>query len=239
MQISTMTNTFNSPYENINYSRTYLSEKTVSQQSSLNVSYDDTGNLSQIRISERMQYHETTYSAEGITSQSTPTPFSILDNGELKEAESTEYIQDQYLEILRRRVAYLLNELIAFIKNSGDSNTSNNDNSSGHTVSGYQFYSETTLSVSESVTIEGSGITSDYYSAEQTAGRIINFALSFYDGGDRGEYISMIKDAVLKGYREAVQALGGYVPAEVQDTMTLVIHALDSFASGDTVDFSA
>ena len=79
----------------------------------------------------------------------------------------------------------------------------------------------------------------DYYSPEKTAGRIVNFALSFYTGGDRTEFAEMVKDAVIKGFQEAGAALGGYLPQEALETFSLVMDALDSFAAGETVNFSA
>lgn len=81
------------------------------------------------------------------------------------------------------------------------------------------------------------GLVIDY--PEKTAERIINFALSFYDGGDRQEFGAMIRKAVMKGYHEAMKALGGFLPQESHDTIELVNRAIDDFAQSKDMAISA
>ena len=74
------------------------------------------------------------------------------------------------------------------------------------------------------------------FSPEKTAGRILDFALSFYDGGDRQEFAAMAREAVMKGFNEAMKAFGGSLPRECHDTIRIVNEALDDFAQGGTLD---
>jgi hypothetical protein len=71
-----------------------------------------------------------------------------------------------------------------------------------------------------------------YYSAEQTASRIVDFALSFYSGGDRAEFASKVGKAVMKGYNEALGAAGGSLPPVAADTISRVMDQLQQFATG-------
>ena len=78
---------------------------------------------------------------------------------------------------------------------------------------------------------QGTGL-SDYYSPEQTAARIVNFALSFYDGSDRAAYAEKIKAAILKGYDQAQESSGGSLPQVCNDTITLAVDAIDTWENG-------
>ena len=238
MQISTMSDLVSLPQSSSTYSSTYLSEKTASEQTSLSVDYDGAGNISQVTYSKSSSYQESTYSSEGLMVQSSSTPYSALESGSLTESGSARYSQYQYLDVLRQRVTYLLNELISFIENRDDSGSKDTSSGNAQSLSLYSMYSERTVTYSESFTVEGISISSDYYSSEKTAERIVNFALSFYNGEDRGEYVSEIKAAILEGFSEAIDILGGSTP-EIQDTKNLVLTALEDFASGEPVNYSA
>jgi methylmalonyl-CoA mutase cobalamin-binding subunit len=71
-----------------------------------------------------------------------------------------------------------------------------------------------------------------YYSAEKTAARIVDFALSFYNGGDREDFARMVQEAVLKGFDQAKVAMGGTLPSISEKTISLVLNAINQFASG-------
>jgi hypothetical protein len=116
-----------------------------------------------------------------------------------------------YLEIVRERVAYLLQDL--------SRGTETADESSAVSASAA---SETSLAGS-------------YYSPEKTASRIIDFALSFYSGGNREDFARMVQEAVMKGFEQAKAAMGGILPQEADRTVSLVLNALSQFAAGDEI----
>ena len=109
----------------------------------------------------------------------------------------------------------------------------------GHAVDNYAIYSRQTIVLYQNITIEANSADADYFSPEKTAERIINFSLSFYDGGDRQEFAAMIRKAVMKGYHEAMKALGGFLPQESHDTFELVNRAIDDFAHSKDMAISA
>lgn len=128
----------------------------------------------------------------------------------------------KYLEIIKNRVKFLL-EAIASANSDGNSNSG----------------SENVTSAADASSGVSSLTDSGYWSPEQTAQRIVGFALSFYDGGDREEYAAMVKDAVMKGFQEAQNAMGGSLPDISNKTISLAIDAIDQFASGSGVDVTA
>jgi hypothetical protein len=71
-----------------------------------------------------------------------------------------------------------------------------------------------------------------YYSVENTAARIVGFALSFYDGGDRQAYAEEMKAAVAKGFGQAAAACGGALPRVSHETFALALASLDRWAGG-------
>jgi hypothetical protein len=91
---------------------------------------------------------------------------------------------------------------------------------------------------SETSATSGASTLPDYYSAEQTAGRIVQFALSFYDGGDHAEYAAMVMDAVMAGYEQAKEYMGGALPSVSGDTISLVMQAVREFAATGSVDIT-
>jgi hypothetical protein len=76
----------------------------------------------------------------------------------------------------------------------------------------------------------------EYWSAENTATRIADFALSFaamFEGGD-DEFVGMIKDAIDKGFSQAKDLLGkmpGEVTKLTEKTHALVMDKIDKWAS--------
>jgi len=138
-----------------------------------------------------------------------------------------------YLEIIRGRVAYLLakaaEQSAEYRERLTGPVTGDANDPAGRAE---------TLEVTEIVVAfrtEGAAEPAPlppYFSAENTAARIVRFALSFYDGGDREEYAAMVREAVLKGFEDARAALGGFLPEVSFRTLDLVSRALDDFARG-------
>ncbi len=116
-----------------------------------------------------------------------------------------------FLEIIRERVVYLLN----FSEKSPSAQFN-----AGSGIGSEPTPDESTLS--------------SYFSSEETAERIVNFALSFYDGSDPVEYADMVRQAVMKGYNQAKSALGGVLPSAVDETISLIMDSLQRFAGDNT-----
>jgi hypothetical protein len=81
----------------------------------------------------------------------------------------------------------------------------------------------------------------EYWSAESTAQRIVDFATSFFDAakGDGQDFMQRIKSAIEQGFGEARDALGelpGVVSALTEKTYSLVMEKLDSWAKQQGVE---
>jgi hypothetical protein len=75
----------------------------------------------------------------------------------------------------------------------------------------------------------------EYWNAENTSQRIVDFALKFYNAftGAGEDFLAMIKDAIEKGFAEAKDILGNLpdpVSQLVSDTRDLVMQKLDKWA---------
>jgi hypothetical protein len=75
----------------------------------------------------------------------------------------------------------------------------------------------------------------DYWNAENTSQRIVDFATSLFDAykGAGNDFLKMIKDAIEKGFKEAKDMLGKLPDAIsklVNDTHDLVMQKLDAWA---------
>lgn len=127
-----------------------------------------------------------------------------------------------FLEIIKDRVQFLLEALVNAQDNGDTYSTAQTD----------LFPAEQSSGVADTTSL-------GYWSPEQTASRIVGFALAFYDGGDREEYAAMVRDAVMKGYYQALKAAGGTLPDIAARTISLVTDALDQFSSGNGVDVIA
>lgn len=177
-----------------------------------------------VQISGLLSY-SATYTETGTLSALSANDEGISVQGLLPETEATQSgdstsltftnYQASFLEIIKNRVEFLLR---AIAQASGNSNSTSN----------------VTSDVMSSQSTDG--IDLGAWSPEQTASRILNFALAFYDGGDREEFASMVRDAVLEGYNQAKEMMGGSLPAVADQTISLVIDALDQFATGSGVD---
>lgn len=83
----------------------------------------------------------------------------------------------------------------------------------------------------------------EYWNAENTSRRIVDFALTFFDGfkGAGEDFVKMIKDAVEKGFRKANDVLGELpepVAKLVEDTYNLVMQKIDTWAAGKGISGS-
>jgi len=181
----------------------------------LNINFSDQNTSIDLSLSSSVTYLETTYNDKGLIvglSQSAPAGNSILPR-KITETDAalpgidsvTDKILGNYLELLKERVEYLLKQIT--------------EKRGGISYSAGIYKSNTIIDPLD-------------FSPEKTAERIINLALSFYDGGDREQFAVMIKKAVMKGFNEAMKAFGGFLPGECHETIKIVNRALDDFANG-------
>ncbi len=188
----------------------------------LNINYSDQDTIINLSLSSSVTYMETTYNEKGMIpglSNRNSGVDSILPRGitetdvAIQEIDSfVDNVLDNYLQLIRERVEYLLKQLTE--KNSGISDFTGVNRS--NTITGLLDFSP-----------------------QITADRIISFALSFYDGGDREEFAAMVREAVMKGFNEAMKAFGGSLPQESYETIRIVNAALDDFTKSGNIDFSA
>ena len=254
MQISQISPQINSENKHILENR-----KLYTERSALNINYSDRNNSVNFTISKSLTYIESTYTAEGFLNVSNPSNFEdalifppetpLIDKNisepDSNTSEMLEAAMEKYYELISKQVEYFLrsiSEQSYKILNPTDAKIDENlqkFNNNGSAARSYAVYSRQTVIISQNITIKGNITESDYFSSEKTAERIINFALSFYDGGDRDEFAAMVKKAVMKGYNEAMKALGGFLPPEAHETIAIVNRAIDDFAKGKDISISA
>ncbi len=70
----------------------------------------------------------------------------------------------------------------------------------------------------------------DYWSVENTAGRLRDFAVGLYAGGDRAEHAAQMVEAMEKGYDDARTAFGGALPDVSRQTLDLAKELLSEWA---------
>ena len=225
MQISALSTSTLSALDSSSYNRVNGRETSFSSQQTANISSSDQGSSILLSLINRVDYYEATYTIEGIAENSSQVDQTATEETNSSLAAQVQNIQATYLEMIRKRVEYLLKELTSSINNQ--------DTSKPNLFSTYNVTDSTVSSVSTPIA------DSDYFSADQTSQRIVQFALSFYDGGDRTEFVDMVKSAVMKGYNEARKALGGYLPSVSDDTIALAMKAFDQFAAVSQVDLTA
>lgn len=71
-----------------------------------------------------------------------------------------------------------------------------------------------------------------YFGVDQTSDRIVDFAIAIA-GGDPSR-LSAIKEGVEKGFNEALEAFGGWLPDISHDTFDAVMNKLDAWAEVDS-----
>jgi len=166
-----------------------------------------------------------------------PGPAENIPVAEGNEASAEPGAGAGYLEIIRERVAYLL-------RKAAEQSAEYREKLAGSAAGdqGDAAVRAETLEITGIIAVSRAESTAEsvslpsYFSAENTAARIIRFALSFYGGGDRKEYAAMVREAVLKGFEDARAALGGFLPEVSFETLDLVNAALDDFARGQNTD---
>jgi hypothetical protein len=85
--------------------------------------------------------------------------------------------------------------------------------------------------VEQNLTIEMDQVDPVYWSAENTAQRLVDFATALHQGGDRGDHLEQMVAGMKQGYEEAAQAFGGVLPEIAQDTIDLAIEMLQEWAA--------
>ncbi|MFC1537824.1 hypothetical protein ACFL6H_00215 [Candidatus Latescibacterota bacterium] len=252
MQISPLLLQINSPI-GINSNRALYEEKVNITQSETNINYSDSNINLNLSISTLSANIESIYTAEGIfdssSFQSTVDIMSIPSDNTLSEtfSQSTQMLEDamnKYMEMISSQVDALLRKIAELQQRMLNSDGQDNDNNltaitDGSVLKGYSVYSRQMLISSLEISSDTPVSDTGYYSPEETAERIINFALSFYDGGDRQEYAEMVRAAVMKGFEQAMAAFGDVLPQESYDTIGIVNSAIDNFAAGNDINISA
>lgn len=84
----------------------------------------------------------------------------------------------------------------------------------------------------------------EYWSAENTSTRIVEFAVSFYGAVEASgeEYLNQIKDAIDDGFKQAKEILGELTEKTaslIEDTYGLVMQKLDSWSQENSIIVSA
>jgi gas vesicle protein len=83
---------------------------------------------------------------------------------------------------------------------------------------------------------DAAAIIPEYWNAENTSQRVVDFAVSFFDAfkGNGDEFLSKIKAAIEDGFSQAKKAFGGDFPDGISklisDTHDLIMKKLDSWA---------
>ncbi|GAB6062021.1 hypothetical protein [Deferrisoma palaeochoriense] len=87
------------------------------------------------------------------------------------------------------------------------------------------------------ITLEGpEGALAGDWSVEATAGRLRDFGVGLYRGGDRGEHAAKMIQAMERGYEEARIAFGGELPDVARQTVDLARRLLEEWAKGETAE---
>gem|GEM_PF-4164808 len=228
-------------------------ERIHTSQSQTNISYSDNNISMNLSISTHSTYIESMYTELGtfdsaapqgsLDIMSVPTK-NIMDGPSPQSNQMFENAMNKYMEMISSQVENLLTKIAELQQKMLDQTGGSGDEigpafGSGSAVKGYSVYSSQTLVSTLEITGGAPVSDSGYYSPEKTAERIINFALSFFDGGDRQEYAEMVKAAVMKGFDQAMDAFGGVLPPQTYDTVGLVNSAIDNFAAGNDINMSA
>jgi len=212
MQISQISPQIN-PANNFIPSHTAGNEKFLTEKNTLNINYSDQNDSVNLSISRSLTYVESTYTVEDVLNVSNPDnlentsifpPRESLTDENVPQTDSNmlemlETTMEKHYELISKQVEYLLRSISEQHHKTmnqtgtiGDENLQEINNNSSVARS-YTVHSQQIFTISQNITIKGNIIDSNYFSPEKTAERIINFALSFYDGGDREKFAEMVK----------------------------------------------
>jgi len=86
------------------------------------------------------------------------------------------------------------------------------------------------VSASQTLTIEMDVVDTEYWSVENTASRLADFAVALYAGGDRQEHFEQMAASMEKGYEEAKEAFGGWLPDISRETVDRAKEMLKAWA---------
>lgn len=86
----------------------------------------------------------------------------------------------------------------------------------------------------KTLTIEMDVVDTEYWSVENTARRLVDFATSLYGGGDRGEHLAKMTDGLEQGFEAAKEAFGGALPEISRQTVDLAKKMLADWANEGT-----
>jgi hypothetical protein len=87
------------------------------------------------------------------------------------------------------------------------------------------------LQINDTIQIDMNQIDTEYWSVENTAGRLVDFAKSLYaNGGDRQEHVEKMITGMEQGYGEAKTAFGGFLPDIGRQTVNLAKEMLAQWA---------
>lgn len=84
--------------------------------------------------------------------------------------------------------------------------------------------------ITESLSISMDVVDPEYWSVENTAARLKDFAVALYGGGDRQEHLEKMFRAMEQGYGEARDALGGSLPDIARETIDMAKEMLSEWA---------
>jgi hypothetical protein len=97
-------------------------------------------------------------------------------------------------------------------------------------IQGFESAHAEVSAVTESLTIRMDGVDPEYWSAEQTAGRLADFARALHADEPRSEHAERMARSMEIGYRQAQRAFGGTLPGVARETVDLAKALLEQWA---------
>jgi len=240
MQISTLPQ-IAPEHKPVMFSRLESRESIYQSHTHIAVEYFDSGDTVILSGTNTSLYMESTYTAEGVMLNSGslfPEDTGVLSPPPKQEIQDAMMFSDahrQYMEMIRERVAFLLRETAEKSEEYQqillqDGHVDRNEESTAGVVNVAD--SQNILYVLQTTDIVNLSVDTSAFSPENIANRIVQFALAFYTGGDREEYVAMIREAIMKGFQDAQAAFGGFLPEVCYQTLDLVNQAFNDFAAG-------
>ncbi len=95
----------------------------------------------------------------------------------------------------------------------------------------YSYLATGDFTVDEATKLEAEAEISEngYWGSEKTSDRIVDFAKAL--ASNNPEYASELKEAFIKGYKQAEETWGGELPELCQETYNLVLEKLDQWST--------